>query len=202
MIMRIDKFNTFEGQKPGPKMEPKLDYDEMMDFLENKYNFQSRGFTGIPSTMDYSNHFDNWCDKQGLPQKDKKGNYRISSQIFYKMYQEAEDGEKEKPPYMDFWHYLCDVCEPHNGSYIWIPKEASVDSWEEKHKQRLEMYNDLKKQYKNDKKILQDIDIIISKEKDSKKGPWEGWQQQITDLIFKEFGEYSDGDDLRVWVEW
>lgn len=78
------------------------------------------------------------------------------------MYVEAPDGEKKKPPYMDFWHYLCDVCEP---SYIWIPREVDIDSWEEN-------------------------------------SAWEGWQQQITDLIFEEFGEYADGDDLRVWVEW
>ena len=35
-----------------------------------------------------------------------------------------------------------------------------------------------------------------------KPDPWKGWKQQITDLIFKEFGEYATDDSLRVWVEW
>lgn len=194
-----------ESKKPSPKKVQKLDYHDMMDYLEKKYNFQSRGFSGIPSTMDVDRHFDNWCDKHNLPQKDKDGKYRNSSQIFYKQYQAAPDGEKEKPPYMDFWHYLVDINEPHNGSYIYIPREVEEDEINDP-QYVLNMYKDLKKQYKNDPEMCKNCDIIIKRQeeeiKNPKPDPWKGWKQQITDLIFKEFGEFADGDSLEVWVEW
>lgn len=204
----IKKFNE---AKPALVTRSHLDYSDMMKYLEEKYNFESRGFTGIPSEIpDVTRHFYRWCDAHNLNQKDSEGKNRGSSQEFYKMYQVAEDGEKAKPPYMDYWHYLCDINpELHNGSYISIPRH--VDSSHKMTTQSsLDMFNrllanELKKKKKSGKYIA-DLKELIRREeeelKNPKVDPWHGWEQQITDLIFKEFGEHADGDYLEVWVDW
>jgi len=60
--------------------------------------------------------------------------------------------------------------------------------------------------YPKDKKMNKNLDILIAREEEALKNPkldpGKGWKQQITDLIFEEFGEYANGDSLRVWVEW
>ena len=202
-----------ESNKPEPQTIRKgvsfLDYHDMIEYLQKKYNFQSRGFSGIPSTMDRDNHFNEWCDKHGLGKKDSEGKDRISSKEFYKIYRTAEDGEISKPPYMDFWHYLCDINEIHNGSYIHIPKE--VDSSDENRPQEnIKMYKSLiemeLREKKPSKKHIKNCEELIRREeeelKNPKKDPWAGWKKQITDLIFKEFGEYEKDDYITVWVEW
>lgn len=204
----LKKFN--ESKKPTPKKATKLDYHDMIEYLEKKYNFKSRGFTGIPSQIqDRDRHFYNWCDKHKLGQKDSKGKDRGSSQEFFKMYQVAEDGEKVLPPYMDYWHYLCDINEPHNGSYIHIPKQVNKSD-ERTPQKNIEMYkwmlNQELKEKRPDKKHIENCKELIRKEeeelKNPKVDPWKGWRQQITDLIFKEFGEFAQDDSLEVWVEW
>jgi hypothetical protein len=213
-MKRLLKYKLFEAKaKPEPTAEKnnirrrKLDYHDMMEYLEEKYNFNARGFSGIPSTIDLDRHFDKWCDKHGLPQKDSEGKHRSSSQEFYTQYKEAEDGEKAKPPYMDFWHYLCEYNDDNvrNGGYIHIPR--TVDTSKDPSPERnLDMYRKLKAMYPKDKEINKNLDIVIAREEEALKNPkvdpWKGWKQQITDLIFEEFGEYATGDSLRVWVEW
>jgi hypothetical protein len=191
-----------ENKKPKAKKvkEKKLDYHEMMDYLEKKYDFEERGFSGIPSKIkDIDRHFYRWCDDHNLPEEDTEGVNRGSSQSYYNMYKDAEDGYKLKPPYMDFWHYLCDENpELNNGSYIHIPKIANVKKLD-----ALKMYSDMLLTTK-DKKLLKLLSEVIEKEKEFQKipDPWLGWQQQITDLIFKEFGEYEKDGYLRCWVDW
>ena len=36
--------------------------------------------------------------------------------------------------YLDFWHFLCNVCTPANGSYIWINSDMkdNATEWESK----------------------------------------------------------------------
>lgn len=207
----LNSFN--ESNKPTPKTIRKgvtaIDYNDMMEYLENKYKFNSRGFTGIPSTINRDTHFDEWCDKHGLGKKDSNGKERHSSQEFFKMYQISEDGEKEKPPYMDFWHYLCDINEVHNGTYIHIPKEVdfSDDITPQKsidiYKSLIEMELKEKRPNKNHIKVIEDLIKKEEKElKNPKVDPFNGWKQKITDLIFKEFGNISKDDYLTVWVEW
>lgn len=201
----LKKFN--ESGKPLPEEQSvtKLDYNQMMDCLERKYNFESRGFTGIPSTMDYDNHFNNWCNKHGLPQKDSKGKYRTSSQEFWSQYRKAEDGERAKPPYMDYWHYLTDINDDiRNGGYIYIPQKVETSN-ENTPQSSIELYKNVLKSGVDSE--MEDIlkDLIEREEeelKNPKEDPWKGWKQQITDLIFKEFGEFAEDGYLKVWVEW
>lgn len=206
-MKHLKKFNK---HKPTPKSVNRLDYHDMMEFLENKYNFKSRGFTGIPSTIpDSDRHFYKWCDKHNLGQKDSKGQDRGSSKEFYKMYQKAEDGKKSLPPYMDYWHYLCDINEPNNGSYIHIPKKVNTSN-DRSPEKNIETYKYLikmeLKEKRPNKSHLKNLDELIEREeeeiKNPKIDPWKNWKQQITDLIFKEFGEYEEDGHLTVWVEW
>ena len=194
-----------EAKKPAAKTISKLDYHDMMEFLEEKYNFKSREFTGIPSTMDYDRHFDNWCDSKNLPKKDSKGKDRHISKEFLEMYAKDPDGENAKPPYMDYWHYLCDLCEPHNGSFISIPKEV-YENDRTTPSNMIKVYQKLIEEYPNDKEMKEICDELIRREEEEIKNPridtWSGWKQKITDLIFKEFGEYADNDSIQVWVEW
>jgi hypothetical protein len=206
-MIHLKSFN--ESNKPEQKTIRKgvsfFDYNDMIKYLESKYNFASREFTGIPSTFNRGNHFNEWCDKHGLGKKDSKKKDRVSSQEFWKMYKAAADGENSKPPYMDFWHYLCDINEVENGSYIQIPKE--VDTSDEITPQKsIEMFQSLMKMYPDDKEIRNNCEELIRREeeniKNPKVSPWANWEQKITDLIFKEFGESTKDDYLTVWVEW
>lgn len=223
-IKKFESYNINEGKasrklikgptKPNAKIEKKvkLDYHDMMKYLEEKYDFESRGFTGIPSTIpDRGRHFYNWCDKHDLPEIDEEGKHRGSSQIFFKQYNAAEDGEKVLPPYMDFWHYLADYNEDsvRNGGYIHIPRKADTSKEESVSPEKMiSSYEWMLKEYPKDKEIQKNAKELIRRAKEEIKNPkvdpWKGWKQQITDLIFKEFGEYAveDPDYLKVWVEW
>jgi hypothetical protein len=161
--------NFNEAKKPGLKVEKieKLDYHDMMKFLEKKYNFESRGFSGIPSK------------------------------------------KMKEDRYMDFWHYLVDYNpELSNGSFIHIPEKAAVDKMTPE--RTIKMWKDLIDMYPKDKKIRKNAEELIRREEEAMKNPkvdpFENWEQEITDLIFKEFGEYAKGKPgdryLEVWVDW
>jgi hypothetical protein len=192
-----------------PKVErvvqEKLNYNDLINWLEKKYNFKSRGFTGIPSMLNYENHFNDWCNKHGLPQKDSEGKHRGSSQIFWKQYNEAEDGERTRPPYLDYWHYLVDINEIlSNGSFIYIPRKVGKNK-EENLKENIEFFREKLKKEKSHiiktglKKLIESLEEDLS---GLNMNPCANWEQDITDLIFKEFGEFAEDDCLKVWVEW
>jgi hypothetical protein len=148
------------------KVKPKFYYRKMMDYLEKKYGFKSRGFRGIP-IEENGNSYEDWCYLHNIPEVDPEGKKRIISDIFRNMYKEAEDGEKTAIPYMDFLHYLADINEDafYNGAYILIPRE-------------------------------------VIEEECTGVGKWKGWEQDITDLIFYEFGKYAKKGYLEVWIKW
>ncbi len=42
-------------------------------------------------------------------------------------------GTEENNPYQDFWHFICDICDPNNGSYICIGTDMSCkEDWQQK----------------------------------------------------------------------
>ena len=165
-MKHIKKFN--EDKKPKGKIVKKLDYHDMMKYLEKKYKFESREFSGIPSTH--------------------------------------KDSNKSFEPYMDYWHYICSVNDGlSNGSFIYIPKEVD-NSGELTPQNRIDNYKFMKKEFGDDRKMIKNLDELIAREeealKNPKHDPWKNWKQQITDLIFKEFGEYAKDDYIKFWVEW
>jgi len=158
--------------KPTPKRieKERLDYHDMMEYLEKKYNFESRYFTGIPSTMTET------------------------------------ERRNTNTPYMDYWHYLCDINdELRNGCYINIPSKVSTSD-DRTPQMNIEMFKKLLNQYPKDKEMRNNLEFLIKREEEEIKNPkvdkWAGWKQQITDLIFKEFGEFAKDDYLTVWVDW
>jgi hypothetical protein len=70
----------------------------------------------------------------------------------------------------------------------------------------IEMFKKLLNQYPKDKEMRNNLEFLIKREEEEIKNPkvdkWAGWKQQITDLIFKEFGEFAKDDYLTVWVDW
>ncbi len=185
------------------KKTGRLDYHKMIEYLEKKYNFEARGFTGIPSTVpNVDNHFYDWCKKHKLPKKDPDGLDMGSSTIYFEQYKKAEDGKKSLPPYMDFWHYLTDVNEVHNGGTIAIYRKVDT-SRDLTPAKTLKMYKDLLKTTK-DRATRKNLEFLIHREENTKPvvNPFEGWKQKITDLIFEEFGQYAEGDHIEVYVNW
>lgn len=51
-------------------------------------------------------HFVEWHAGRGLPDRDPDGLPVGSSRIFMSMYDDAPDGRAQRPPYVNFWHWL------------------------------------------------------------------------------------------------
>jgi len=54
-------------------------------------------------------HFVAWHARNGLPDRDADGMEIGSSRIFMSMYDAAPDGRAQRPPYVNFWHWLLAV---------------------------------------------------------------------------------------------
>lgn len=73
-------------EKPQIKTREYIDFLEVQDYIEHKYNIKLRGYTP-------QNGF---TDEQLLKTKEEYGSH-------------------EKKPYLDFWHWICNNYEIHNG---------------------------------------------------------------------------------------
>lgn len=107
-------------QKPKKSIKEVYDFNEVMDYLEHKYNFDHR---------DYKNsheHFGTWLNLK----QEKKPTHPISlngkmyllekeitKEEWDKIYKEIHEQyaryknwcvENPEPPYLDFWHWLTD----------------------------------------------------------------------------------------------
>jgi hypothetical protein len=40
----------------------------------------------------------------------------------------------ENKPYLDFWHWLCDMNDVHNGCYIYMPPASDIPNYSEDEK--------------------------------------------------------------------
>lgn len=96
------------------KTESFFDYHECIEFLEQKHNVDFRDWAKSHG------HFNSWCDKKGLGQLDPEGKLRGSSQIWFAQYSKDPKGMANRPPYQDFWHFLIDLYQIHNGCVITI----------------------------------------------------------------------------------
>lgn len=98
-----------------------IDYEEAIDMIEEKHKIETRDVLGALS------HFTKWAKKRGLNKasKDADGKPLNSSQIWYKEYQADPEGKAACPPYLDFWHWVVDNYEVHNGCIFTM--NVSVD---------------------------------------------------------------------------
>jgi hypothetical protein len=96
--------------------------DVCSDF-QNKY-----GYDVLHDALNSSGHFYEWCKKRGY-KKDKKGKAPGDSQIFYKEYNESEDGNRCCPRSHNLWHFL-------NEEYIVDPGHYLLYIYKDTHKCR------------------------------------------------------------------
>lgn len=107
------------GQKPIPKTLSVIDYNKAASFIEQKLGYPLR------DTLHSHEHFGKWCKSIGIVPDG-------SSQDQYRQYRQSPDGEAACPAYRDFWHFLCDHCDPKNGGTICISSDLLhvADPWQ------------------------------------------------------------------------
>jgi len=103
--------------------EPVFIFNELINFLENKYKFNHRDY------LNSNNHFIKWCDKHKLPLIDEKGKERNESNIFFEMYKSAIDGEKKCPEHQDFWHVITEEENIYNGCFFYLGGTFSYNKY-------------------------------------------------------------------------
>lgn len=131
-------------KKPKQKTsKPHWDYHEVIEFIEKKYKIETRGYT--PK-----------CGFTEAQLEENKKHYRGT----------------DSKPYLDFWHYLTDNSEVHNGCFMYL--------------------NLLGDHYKGKKKDDGDWDG------DDEYRP--RWVREIQKMIYDEFKPKHG--EMKCWVEW
>jgi len=100
--------------KPVKQSKEAFDFHECTTFLEQKYNM---------NTEDYAGHF-------GKPA------------IHSPTVRDAKPEEDGRPPYWNFWHFICDHASPSNGSYFTMHQEWEDSMQYEWQKEILKLYLD------------------------------------------------------------
>lgn len=161
-------------KKPEPQMRTTYEYNEMADYINEKYNINIRDYASkevgnrIAFNLDqvaewgvkhYPQYYANPVEGYRLNQagldfcKTKEG-----IAFFNKINSEAEEARKNGIikfiPYQDFWHCLCDYWDVSNGCT------------------RKACWSNMKEYFKED------------------------WQKEICDLFITEFGD--DGYDIHI----
>lgn len=157
------------------RVNPTYDYHEVIDYIEEKYNINTR---------DYANrhkHFLNWLklmneeppnypicpgskyqvNINGEMVDITKEDYDARYKVIHEQYARFNEWCKSNPEplYLDFWHWLIenDFEDIHNGSHTTLNIRYWLDKLDE-----------------------------------------DDWQREILQLICSEFKE----DDMEFWVEW
>jgi hypothetical protein len=113
--------------KPKRKSKEYLDYSACRNFLEEKYGYKERDYGGKWNYQDK-------IQKQITKKYGKSWWNKAPAE--YNEYEKLASDEynellKIQPEYLDFWHWVCDNHEIHNGCYIIFSREC------------LESYNDV-----------------------------------------------------------
>lgn len=95
-----------EIAKPALDAQGRVRYEDAITYLENKYDFDSRDFSGSQS------YYAKWCKKHG---KRPNPSAVADQQSQWSEYCAAPDGEQAEPPYENFWHWLLDLAQPLGG---------------------------------------------------------------------------------------
>ena len=168
--------------KPTKKkvVEDMLDFHEMIDFIEKKYNIDVRDYAGQDKQAnEYQKEFNvnlyasprNYGGKYYAHLNNEyvevdETEYKAAFERYYAEGKKFHEWKKEQEelPYLDYWHYLTD----HDFSKVSNPSEQCLYV----------------------KEIL-----------NSKTAP--SWVKEITQYIYDEFkDELTDGEYLKVWIEW
>lgn len=101
-------------KKPIKKEDGSYDFNDCIDFLENKHQVKYRDWSHSQK------HFNSWCDSKGYGKIDPSGKPRVASTIWYSEYKQDPKGEKVCPPYQDFWHFIISIHEIRNGKVLFL----------------------------------------------------------------------------------
>ena len=93
--------------KPVPITKSAIDYSEAAKWIGQKLGYDLR------DTLNSDSHYGDWCRKYGEEVKS-------DSKEQYARYTAADDGDKARPDYRDYWHFLIDHCAVSNGGIITI----------------------------------------------------------------------------------
>jgi hypothetical protein len=135
--------------KPTSKevKQTRLDWHECQKYIEEKHGIQMRGY-GRPNSSEMNKRFQEetgngsvyaspqhyggkyyaWIDSKGErvqvteEQYEEEWEKHRALNKVYAAWKEETYGPE--PPYMDFWHYITDICEVQNGGYIWLPNKV------------------------------------------------------------------------------
>ena len=93
--------------KPVEIAKYAIDFGDARRWIEQLLGYQLR------DTLNSHPHYHEWCRKH-----DEKPDNNSHEQ--YARYKAATDGEAECPEYRDYWHFLVDRCDVHNGGTVTI----------------------------------------------------------------------------------
>ena len=109
--------------KPTPITKAAIDWNEAVKFIETQLGYDLRDASGK------ADHFVNWCRRHN---KDNAGSNQ-EEQKQWSEYVTAPDGQQREPEYRDYWHFLIDHCDIHNGGsfiiYSWLLDDC--EPWQE-----------------------------------------------------------------------
>ena len=157
-------------KKPTQKSITYLNWSDCITFLEKKYNFQHRDYAN--SSNLYHVTLQKACDlvganiadlQENLSEMDKndadvKRKRNVREAVYAKR-------EEIKPPYLDFWHWMCDTFNCNNGTIITMDNSY------------LDFIND---------------DDIHPENRKMLDPQYHGWKGKILEYILSEFGEGED----------
>ena len=109
------------ANKPTLKTRSAVNYHEAEKWIEGKLGYPLRD---VRRSRD---HYASWCENHGIV-------CRPNSKKQFAQYQNAPDGEKLRPEYLDFWHFICDEFNPMNGGTIIISSDlldGRAQPWQE-----------------------------------------------------------------------
>jgi len=101
-------------QKPTPLTKSAIDWSEAKEWIDQQLGYDIR------DALDVKSYYGNWCDRNGL---EPDGN----DQQQYAQYKSAEDGERNRPEYRDYWHFLIDRRDIHDGGCVGVGSDLLED---------------------------------------------------------------------------
>lgn len=117
--------------KPKPKTRATLDFSECTDFIENKYNIDTRDFAR-------SHHqFGEWCAAIGeapatCPPDATEEQIKASQEQYGRFKADIASGKIVDRPYQDFWHWLIDNADVRRGGTLELDEEMGegAEPWQ------------------------------------------------------------------------
>jgi hypothetical protein len=121
-------------KKPVQRSKKAWDYHEVFNYIKEKYNIDVEDYAGYFKS--YIPHLKEWCEKHGedynlLEMKNPTEKQLAERRKINNAYQEAKDGDSARPPYLDFWGWITDRNEIHNGCYFYLTVRKT--DWEDMH---------------------------------------------------------------------